>query len=102
MKALILNFRRIKGKKDPNAEYVSFNMYDIEQKILYTELFGNVTEIKLPDGVLPTEQECKDTFPRMADVDFEVRQFSNGGRPSYRPTVKGITSWKFAELRKLV
>ena len=76
MKALILNFRRIKGKKDPNAEYVSFNMYDIEQKILYAEMFNNVTDIKLPDGVLPTEQECKDTFPRMADVDFEVPQTS--------------------------
>lgn len=102
MKALILNFRRIKGKKDPNAEYVSFNMFDIEQKILYTEMFSSVGEINLPGGVLPTEQECKDTFPRMADVDFEIRQLSNNGRPSYRPTVNGITSWKFVELRKLV
>ena len=102
MKALILNFRRVKGKKDPSAEYVSLNMFDIEQKILYTDLFSSVSEIRLPDGVLPTEQECRETFPRMADVDFEIRQFANNGRPSYRPTVKGITSWKFAELRKLV
>lgn len=101
MKALILNFRRIKGKKDPNAEYVSFNMFDIDQKILYTEMFSSVGDILTPDGVLPTEQECKDGFPRIADVDFEIRQFANNGRPSYRPTVTGIKSWKQVDLKRL-
>lgn len=101
MKALILNFRRIKGKKDPSAEYVSFNMFDIEQKILYTEMFSSVDEILTPDGVLPTEEECKKTFPRMADIDFEIRQYANNGRPSYRPTVNEIKSWQYADLKKL-
>lgn len=101
MKALILNFRRIKGKKDPKAEYVSFNMFDVDNNILYTEMFSSVGEILTPDGVLPTEEECKKDFPRIADVDFEIRQFANNGRPSYRPTVTGIKSWKKADLKKL-
>lgn len=102
MKALILNFRSVKGKKDESKMYVCFNMYDYENKALYQDMFSDVTQIKLPGGVVPNKEDCEKLFPAMADVDFELRQSVNNGRASFRPVVTEIKSWKFAELRKLV
>ena len=102
MKALILNFRSIKGKKDASKLYVSFTMFDIENKALYQDMFSDVTEIKLPGGEVPNKEDCEKLFPAMADVDFELRQSVNNGRAVFRPVVTEIKNWKFAELRKLV
>lgn len=102
MKALILNFRTIKGKKDPNQQYVSFTMFDIENKCLYQDMFSNVTDIKLPEGAVPNQQDCEKLFPAMADINLDLRQTVNNGRPVFRPVVTEIKNWKFAELRKLV
>lgn len=102
MKALILTFRSIKGKKDASKMYVSFNMFDIENKALYQDMFSDVEEIKLPGGVVPNKEDCEKLFPAMADLDFELRQSVNNGRAVFRPVVTEIKSWKFAELKKLV
>lgn len=102
MKALILNFRSIKGKKDTTKMYVSFTMFDIENKALYQDMFSDATEIKLPDDVVPNKEDCDKLFPAMADVNFELRQSVNNGRAVFRPVVTEIVKWKPAELRKLV
>lgn len=101
MKALILNFSHFGGKKDTNKHYVRFMMHCIDDGALL-EIFDEVSRIRIPDGVLPTEDECKKTFPRIADVDFHIAQFTgSNGRPTYKPQVDSINSWKFADLRKL-
>lgn len=101
MKALIFNFRRIKGKKDASKEYVSFHMLDVENNVFYQDMFSDVSEIRIPDGILPTSDECQKNFPRIANVEFEIRQYVNNGRPAYRPAVKAIFDWKFVDLRNM-
>ena len=104
MKALILNFRSFAGKKDNNKDklYITFDMYDIEGKVLYN-IFQDSTQISLPDGVVPTREDVEKNFPMMADLETRISQSAGqNGRPQFRFYVDKIKSWKPAELRKLV
>lgn len=101
MKALILNFAAFGGKKDASKAYVRFDMFDIESKALYN-IFQEQAYTAIPDGVLPTADEQRDTFPRIAEVDFQVRQYrTKEGKTAWAPQVPGIRSWKPVDLKKL-
>ena len=104
MKALILNFRSFPGKKENNKDklYITFDMYDIEGKVLYN-IFQDSTQISLPDGVIPNREEVEKNFPMMADLETRVTQGAGlNGRPQFRFFVDKVKSWKPAEFRKLV
>lgn len=104
MKALILNFRSFPGKKENNKDklYITFDMYDIEGKVLYN-IFQESTQISLPDGVVPNREDVEKNFPMIADLETRVTQGAGqNGRPQFRFFVDKIKSWKPAELRKLV
>lgn len=104
MKALILNFAAFDGKKDtskPPKHYYRFAMFDCEGKALY-EIFQEQQYTEIPDGAIPTPEEQKDTFPRIADVDFSIDQFRNKqGRMQCALRVRAIKSWKQVDLKKL-
>lgn len=101
MKALILNFAAYGGKKDTNKAYVRFDMFDIEGKALY-DIFQEQAYTAIPDGAVPTPNEQRDTFPRIAEVDFQVRQYhTKEGKTALAPQVLGIRSWKPVDLKKL-
>lgn len=97
---LMLNFAAFTSKKNQKS-YFKFDMYDIERKELH-QIFTEQGFCPIPDGVVPTDKECRDTFPRIADVDFTFRQYNdNEGRVRYAPNVQAINSWTFVDLTKL-
>ena len=101
MKALILNFSAFSGKKDPEKSYFRFDMFDCEGKALY-EIFQEQQYTAIPDGVVPSLAEQRDTFPRIADVDFSVDQYrTREGKQAWQPRVRAIKSWKQVDLKKL-
>lgn len=101
MKAIILNFAAFGGKKDTNKSYYRFDMYDIEGKALYN-IFQEQQYTAVPDGVIPTEKERNEDFPRTADIDFRIRQFTTKeGKPAFAPQVVAIRSWKKLDLTKV-
>lgn len=101
MKAIILNFAAFDGKKDTSKHYYRFAMYDCERKALY-EIFQEQQFTGIPDGTIPSPQEQEETFPRAADVDFNIDQYRNKeGRIQFAPRVKAIISWKPIDLKKL-
>lgn len=100
MKALILNFAAFGGKKDANKAYFRFDMYDVEEKAMYN-IFQEQAYTPIPDGVIPSDAEQRDTFPRAADVDFVVRQYrTKEGKQAWAPQVRAIKSWKPIDLKK--
>lgn len=101
MKAIILNFSAFGGKKDPNKAYYRFDMYDIEGKALYN-IFQEQQYTGIPDGVIPTDKERSEDFPRIAEVDFRIRQFlTKENKPAFAPQVVAIKSWKKLDLTKV-
>jgi len=99
-KMLILNFSAFTGGKDQKS-FFKFEAYDIEQKTLYP-FFVEQQYCAIPDGVIPTLQEQRDTFPRIADVVYSFRQYNDKeGRLRYAPNVQQIVSWKSVDLKKL-
>ena len=104
MKALILNFRSFEGKKESSKGkmFYTFDMYDIEKKVLYN-IFQDAGSTLLPDGVVPNKEDVEKTFPRIADLETRIEQFAGqNGRPSFRFYVDAIKNWKYADLKKLV
>lgn len=99
-KMLILNFSAFTGGKDQKS-FFRFEAYDIEQKALYP-FFVEQQYCAIPDGVIPTMQEQRDTFPRIADVIYSFRQYNDKeGRLRYAPNVQQIVSWKSVDLKKI-
>lgn len=101
MKALILNFASFNGKQDPNKSYYRFDMFDLEGKALYN-IFQEQQYTEVPDGVVPSQQDQRDTFPRVAEVDFSVDQYrTREGKTAWQPRVRAIKSWKQIDLKKI-
>lgn len=101
MQALILNFAAFNGKKNPDKSYYRFVMFDLEGKALY-EIFQEQQYTSIPGGVIPSVQEQKDTFPRVADLDFSVDQYRNHeGKQAWAPRVRSINSWEPCDLKTL-
>lgn len=99
-KMLILNFNAFTGGKN-NKSYFKFEAYDVEQKTLYP-FFVEQQYCAIPDGVIPTTQEQRDTFPRIAEVVYSFRQYTDqDGRVRYAPNVQQISSWEPVDLKKL-
>lgn len=101
MKALILNFAAFAGRKDPEKAYYRFDMWDIEGKAFY-QIFQEQQYTGVPDGVVPSAKEQKETFPRIAEVDFRVQQYTTReGKTAWQPRVESILTWKPVDLKKL-
>lgn len=101
MKALILNFAAFSGRKDPDKSYYRFDMWDIEGKAFY-QIFTEQQYMAVPDGVVPNQKECRETFPRLADVDFQIQQYqTREGKTAFSPRVNSINKWKSVDLSKL-
>lgn len=98
-KMLILNFAAFKSKKD--KDYYKFDMFDLETKQLLN-IFTEQQYCGVPDGAVPSDAECRSGFPKIADVDFSFRQYTdNEGHVRYSPQVNAILSWKTVDLKKL-
>lgn len=95
MQALILTFTCFTARNDVSKSYTRFDMYDIENKVLY-DIFTDTTQLSIPGGAVPNENE----LPLIADVDFLFRKIQKDGQTSYSPMVKKITSWKHIDLAK--
>lgn len=101
MKALILNFTAINGKKDADKMYYKFDMVEIPSGKLYP-MFVNAEYTALPGGEVPSKEDCRKDFPRIADVDFQISQFTTkDGKTAYGPQVDAINSWKKVDLSVL-
>lgn len=101
MKAIILNFAAFGGKKDTTKAYYRFDLFDIEEKALY-HFFQEQAYTPIPDGVIPSDKDIRETFPRVADVDFVVRQYrTKEGKQAWAPQVRAINAWKPIDLKKL-
>lgn len=101
MKALILNFAAFNGKKDPDKSYYRFLMYDLDGKAVY-EIFQEQQYMSIPDGVIPSVDDQKNTFPRVADLDFSVDQYRNReGKQAWSPRVRAIRAWEPCDLNNL-
>lgn len=98
---LILNFGAFSGRKDPNKFYYSFDMFDIEEKRIY-HIVQESAYTEIPNGEVPSKEDCVKTFPRKATVDFSFDQYRNKeGQIVYQPKVKSISSWKYVDLTKI-
>lgn len=98
MKALILNFASFDNKSGDKS-YYKFDLFDLESKQLYP-MFTEQKFMSIPDGEIPSKDDQRKTFPRMADVDFVVSQYTDKeGHIVYRPQVNAILSWKKAEIK---
>ncbi len=99
-KMLILNFSAFDSKKN-NKSYYKFDMYDIESKQLLN-IFTEQQYCGTPGGEVPSDAEMRSGFPRIADVDFSFRQYTDSeGHVRYSPQVNAIMSWKQVDLKKL-
>ena len=99
--ALILNFAFFNGKKDPSKSYYRFDMFNIDDKKLYT-IMQEAAYMAIPNGEIPSSEDCQKTFPRKASVEFSFDQYRNReGNTVYQPKVKSISSWKFIDLTKI-
>lgn len=97
---LILNFASFDSKKKDKS-YFKFDMYDIEQKQLFN-IFTEQQYCGTPGGEVPSDAECRSGFPKIADVDFIFRQYTdNEGRVRYSPQVNAIKTWKSVDLNKV-
>lgn len=100
MKALVLNFSSF-DSKDKSKSYFKFDLYDIDTRQLYP-IFTEHQYCNLPDGIIPSPDEMKKTFPRIADVDFTIQQYTTKeNKIAYSPRCNGINSWKYVDLKKL-
>lgn len=100
MKALILDFSSF-DSKDKSKSYYRFDMWDIEAKALYN-IFTEQQYMSVPDGEIPDNNTCRETFPRIADVDFSIQQYRNKeGKIAWSPRVNAIRSWKSVDLKKI-
>lgn len=101
MKALILNFSSF-DKKDKSASYYRFDMWDIEGKQLIP-IFTEQQYLEIPDGEIPDNRTSRDTFPRVADVDFKIVQYrTQDGKTGWSPRVDAIRSWKTVDLKRIL
>lgn len=99
--ALILNFAYFNGRKDPSKSYYRFDMYNIEDKQLYP-IMQEAAYMAIPNGEIPSKEDCEKTFPRKAEVDFSFEKYQNReGRTVFSPRVRGILSWKPVNLKAL-
>lgn len=95
MNALILNFSSFESK-DKSKLYLKFDLYNPAEKAVYP-IFADAAFVKLPDGgIIPNSEE----FPRIADVDFRMRQFfGKDNTVQYRPDVKEVFKWQKADIK---
>ena len=99
-KMLILNFAAFDSKKNDKS-YYKFDMYDIERKELHS-IFTEQQYCATPGGEVPSPAEQRSGFPKIAEVDFTFRQYTDSeGKVRYAPNVQGIESWKSVDLKKL-
>jgi len=100
MKALILNFSSF-DSKDKSKSFYRFDMWDVDSKQLFN-IFTEQQYMSVPDGEIPDNKSARETFPRVADVDFSIQQYrTKDGRTAWSPRVNGINSWKFVDLKKI-
>lgn len=98
MKALILDFSAF-DNKEKTKSYYRFNFWDLESKALYA-IFTEQQYLPIPDGVIPDKKECRETFPRIADIDFSIQQYrTKEGKTAWSPRVSSINSWRKAEIK---
>lgn len=98
MKALILNFSAF-DNKDKTKSYFKFGMFDLEQKQLY-DYFTEQKFCAIPNGEVPNKEDIAKTFPRIANVDFSIVQYTNKEcKIVYQPRVNAILDWKKAEIK---
>lgn len=99
-KMLILNFSAF-NSKNKDKSYFKFDMFDIESKQLLN-IFTEQQYCGIPEGVIPSDAECRNDFPKVADVDFSFRQYTDSeGKVRYAPQVHAINSWKTIDLKKI-
>ena len=97
-KMLILNFADFQSNKNQKS-YFKFDAFDLEQKTLYP-FFTEQQYCAIPDGAIPTKQEQRDTFPRIAEVDYSFRQYTDkDGVVRYAPNINAIVNWKPIDLK---
>lgn len=93
MNALILNFSSFESK-DKDKLFIKFDLYNPAEKVVYP-IIADPAFVKMPDGVVPNG----DDFPRIAEVDFRMRQFNKDGFTQYRPDVREIFKWQKADIK---
>ena len=99
-KMLILNFSAFNSSAKQKS-YYKFSAYDIEQKTLY-DFFTEQQYCGTPGGEVPSETEFRSGFPKIAEVEYNFRQYQdNEGKTRYAPNVQQIVSWKSVDLKKL-
>lgn len=98
MKALILTFGAFDNKQKTKS-YFKFSFWDIEGKAMY-DIFTEQQYMEIPDGVIPTPEEIKKEFPKIAEIDFKIQQYTTKeGKIAYAPRVDAIHSWKKYEIK---
>ena len=99
--AIILNFAFFNGRKDPSKSYYRFDMYNLEDKQLYP-IMQEAAYMEIPGGEVPSREDCVNTFPRKAELDFSFEQYRNKeGRTVFSPRVSAIKSWKTINLKAI-
>lgn len=97
---LILNFSAFNSSAKQKS-YYKFSAYDVEQKTLY-DFFTEQQYCGTPDGDVPSDAECRSGFPKIAEVEYNFRQYQDSeGKTRYAPNVQRIVSWKAVDLKKL-
>lgn len=99
--AIILNFAFFNGRKDPSKSYYRFDMFNIDDKKLYT-IMQEAAYVEIPNGEIPSKEDCSNTFPRKAELEFSFDQYRDKeGRTVYSPRVRAIKSWKTINLKAI-